>query len=140
MKNLDKVTNVIGIILLFVVCVFCVVLTQYALQKHTTIDKVSRIVVLWTCFGGVVWLVWDTITQIAKYIWHKAKHITFDHIIILMTVGAMIAVNILWVNDMIQAWTKICANGTVSLLIGCLICVNLTLILPLILVLDTMKH
>ena len=103
MKKLDKVTNVIGIILLFVVCVFCVVLTQYALQKHTTIDKVSRILIAWSCFGGIVWLVWDTIAQITKYIWHKVKRITFNHIVILMTLGAMIAVNILWVNEMVQA-------------------------------------
>lgn len=139
MKKLDKATNVTGIILLFVVCVFCIVLTQYALQKHTTIDKVSRILIVWSCFGGIVWLVWDTIAQIAKYIWHKVKRITFNHIVILMTVGAMIAVNILWVNEMAQAWTKICANGTASFLIMCLICVNGSLICPLILVLDTMK-
>lgn len=100
MKNLDKATNVIGITLLFVVCVFCIVLTQYALQKHATIDKVGRILIAWSCFGGIVWLVRDTIAQIVRYIWHKVKHITFNRIVILVTWGAMIVVNILWVNEM----------------------------------------
>lgn len=141
MKNLDKTTNVIGVALLFVVCAYCIFLTKFALEGHiTTTCKISQIVAAWFCFGGIVWLIWDTITQITKYIWHKVKRITFDHIVILMTIGAIIAVDVLWVNEMVQAWTKICANGMVSFLIMCLMCINVTLICPLILVFDTMKH